>query len=194
MKELLQMSKQELWQLFPIIICHYNPKWPKRYLDEKKAIVSFLGAEKIFRITHIGSSAIPGIDGKPTIDILLEIKRKVNTKTIIEKMQEAGYIYTEQKDNPPPYMMFLKGYTPQGFRGQVFHVHVRYPQDWDEFYFRDYLISHPLIAKTYSKLKHNLAKQYQFNRDGYTDAKTAFIKKISRIARNEFCFSYKPKN
>jgi GrpB-like predicted nucleotidyltransferase (UPF0157 family) len=40
-------------------------------------------------------------------------------------------------------MMFMKGYTSKGFEGQVFHVHVRYRGDWDELYFRDYLINHP---------------------------------------------------
>lgn len=29
-------------------------------------------------------------------------------------------------------MMFMKGYTPQGFRGQAYHLHVRYAGDWDE--------------------------------------------------------------
>jgi len=37
-------------------------------------------------------------------------------------------------------MMFMKGYTSEGFQGQEYHVHVRYSGDWDELYFRDYLV------------------------------------------------------
>jgi len=35
-------------------------------------------------------------------------------------------------------MMFMKGYTNEGFKGQVYHVHVRYSGDWDELYFKDF--------------------------------------------------------
>ena len=80
-------------------------------------------------------------------------------------------------------MMFMKGYTPQGFKGQVFHVHVRYNGDWDELYFRDYLLAYPEIADEYGKLKLELKKGYEHDRDGYTHAKTDFIKRITRLAR-----------
>jgi len=79
--------------------------------------------------------------------------------------------------------MFMKGYTPQGFEGQAFHVHVRYSGDWDELYFRDYLLANPDIAAEYGKLKLELQKKYKHDRDAYTSAKTDFIKRITRLAR-----------
>lgn len=48
---------------------------------------------------------------------------------------------------------FNKGYTLHGFADKVFHIHLRYTDDIDEIYFRDYLISHPPIAKAYEQLK-----------------------------------------
>jgi len=90
--------------------------------------------------------------------------------------------------------MFLKGYTPDGFKDQAYHVHVRYPGDWDEFYFRDYLIDHPYIAKEYSALKWKLKKTFEFNRDGYTGAKSALIKNVTQKARLELVNKYKPEN
>jgi GrpB-like predicted nucleotidyltransferase (UPF0157 family) len=79
--------------------------------------------------------------------------------------------------------MFMKGYTAHGFEGQAFHIHVRYRGDWDELYFRDYLISHPEIADEYGKLKSALQKRYEHDRDGYTKAKTDFIKRITKVSR-----------
>ena len=57
-------------------------------------------------------------------------------------------------------------------------MHLRHCGDNDELYFRDYLIEHPDIAREYEKLKLNLWKEYEHNRDGYTNAKTEFIKNI----------------
>jgi GrpB-like predicted nucleotidyltransferase (UPF0157 family) len=86
--------------------------------------------------------------------------------------------------------MFMKGYTPQGFRGQAVHLHVRFPGDWDELYFRDYLRSHPKTAKSYGKLKQNLQLRYEHDRDAYTEAKTDFIQEATRLARKEMGNKY----
>ena len=83
-------------------------------------------------------------------------------------------------------MMFLKGYTPEGFKGQAFHLHVRYPSDWAELYFRDYLRDHKDIADEYGWLKAKLLNTYEHDRDGYTEVKTEFISKYTDIAREEY--------
>lgn len=44
MKQLSEMSSQELWRLFPIIITEYNPKWPELYESERSLIVEAIGA------------------------------------------------------------------------------------------------------------------------------------------------------
>lgn len=62
-------------------------------------------------------------------------------------------------------------------------MHVRYPDDWDELFFRDYLIAHPETATEYAALKSKLRKDFEFDRDGYTDAKTAFIRTVIAKAR-----------
>jgi GrpB-like predicted nucleotidyltransferase (UPF0157 family) len=99
-------------------------------------------------------------------------------------MKSAGYLFIERPDKPPPHMMFVKGYTPEGFKGQAFHVHVRYTGDWDEIRFRDYLIGNPSMAEAYTELKKQLAQQFPNDRDAYTEAKTEFIEKVNTLARN----------
>jgi GrpB-like predicted nucleotidyltransferase (UPF0157 family) len=82
-------------------------------------------------------------------------------------------------------MMFAKGYTLHGFKGQAYHVHVWYGGDWDELCFRDYLKAHPDIAREYGVLKVRLSETYRNDREGYTDKKTVFIKRITAKARKE---------
>lgn len=75
-------------------------------------------------------------------------------------------------------------------KGQAYHVHVRYSGDWDELYFRDYLVSHPDVADKYGKLKVDLQKKFKHNWDGYTFAKTEFIKEFTMLARKEMSDKY----
>jgi GrpB-like predicted nucleotidyltransferase (UPF0157 family) len=184
-KALEDMTNEELWELFPIIISEPNPNWKENYLVEKAVIEEAIGTDIIARISHYGSTAVPNLPTKPTIDILLEIKDNAETEKLISDMKATGYIYSPQPKNPAPHMMFMKGYTPEGFKGQAYHVHVRYSGDWDELYFRDYLISHPDVADKYGKLKVDLQKKFKHDRDGYTFAKTEFIKEITALARKE---------
>lgn len=78
---------------------------------------------------------------------------------------------------------FNKGYTEEGFADRVFHLHLRYYGDNNELYFRDYLIEHPDAAREYEKLKLKLWKDYERDRDGYTNAKTEFIRKYTKQAK-----------
>jgi len=184
-KSLDEMTDEERSQLFPIILSEHKSVWKKNYLKEKAVVEQAVGPRDIVRISHIGSTAVPRLIAKPTIDILVEIKDDTDTAKIISSMQQRGYRYLEQPNNPPPHMMFIKGYTPEGFKGQVFHVHIRYSGDWDEIYFRDYLLTHPEIAEEYSRLRLNLKQKHEYDRDAYTYAKTDFIKRICRLARIE---------
>lgn len=82
-------------------------------------------------------------------------------------------------------MSFNKGYTENGFAEKVFHLHLRYMDDNDEIYFRDYLIAHPKIAEEYEALKLGLWKRFEHDRDGYTEAKSEFVKKYTALAKLE---------
>ena len=80
-------------------------------------------------------------------------------------------------------LSFNKGYTENGFAKRVFHLHLRYAGDNNELYFRDYLIEHSDVAKQYEVLKLNLWKEYEHNRDAYTNAKTEFVQKYTEKAK-----------
>ena len=191
-KALKDMTNEELWKLFPIIISKHNPIWKENYLTEKAIIEEIIGIYNFVRISHYGSTAVPNLLAKPTIDILVEIKDNTDTEKLILDMEAAGYIYSPQPNNPAPHMMFMKGYTPEGFKGQVYHIHVRYSGDWDELYFRDYLISHPNVADEYGNFKIELKHKFEHDRHKYTYAKTDFIRRITKLAREEMQNKYAP--
>lgn len=81
------------------------------------------------------------------------------------------------------------GYTEKGFAEKVYHIHLRHTGDRDEVYFRDYLNNNPQVAKEYEKLKFDLWKKYEFDRDAYTEAKTDFIKTYTKKGKEKYNFS-----
>lgn len=181
-KDLGQMTPDELGKIFPIKLSEHKAEWSEFFKTERELIYHRIGKHFINKIEHIGSTAVADLISKPTVDILLEIQKSTE---VIEALKSIGYHYIPKPENPPPHMMFVKGYTPEGFKGQAYHIHVRYPGDWDEIYFRDYLRNNAEIRKQYGELKRILAVKYRNDRDGYTDAKTEFVKRISELARQE---------
>jgi len=191
-KTLSEMTLEELWELFPIILKEHNPEYKEWYLKEKERIESVVGRNKIMRINHIGSTAVEGLVAKPIVDILLEVDADSDLEKLKVKLENAGWTLMSSEKEPELKMSFNKGYTPDGFAEKVFHLHVRYLGDWDELYFRDYLLTHDEVAEKYGELKQRLEKQYKHDRDGYTEAKTEFIKKWTKEARKELGSRYVP--
>ncbi|HDX9579472.1 TPA: GrpB family protein [Bacillus pseudomycoides] len=180
-KSLSEMSLEELWELFPIILKEHNSIWKDWYVREEKLLNNIIGNQYIERINHIGSTSVNGLLAKPTIDILLEITEDCDLEFLVNVLEKNGYIFEKQPQKPSPHMMFMKGYTEK-----VFHLHIRYIGDWNELYFRDFLRLHKDVSQEYSNLKMNLIDKYEHDRDGYTEAKTEFINKYTKIAKTEF--------
>ena len=69
----------------------YDPRWPEWFAAEAARLRNVLG-NRIGEIEHIGSTAIPNMAAKPTIDILVAIPDREEVKpAIIEKMKGNGY-------------------------------------------------------------------------------------------------------
>lgn len=186
-KELSEMTLEELWQLFPIILEAHNPKWPQWYLEQEAHLKAALPTDAIARISHVGSTAIETIHAKPIVDILLELLPTGSMASVHSILSAAGWLCMNRSEK---HMSFNKGYTKYGFAEKVFHLHVRLAGDNRELYFRDYLIDHPDIAREYEALKLDLWKRYEHDRDGYTNAKTEFVERYTNIALQEYLNRY----
>ncbi len=177
MKKPENMTTAELGLLFPVKLVPYKNTWPDIFLKEKLKLLENLTGIPVNFVEHIGSTAVAGLKAKDIIDILLETAEGADLSFLKKKMHTLGYHFLEQKDNPAPHMMFVKGYTPYGYRGQAYHVHVRYPAPHAELAFRELLISDHNTAREYEKLKQLLARKFTNDRESYTNGKTDFINK-----------------
>lgn len=174
------MTLEELWELFPIVLSPHRGEWAGWAREEIESLSALL-REYSPRIHHIGSTAVPGIMAKPIVDILVETASEADYAAMRRLMESAGYICMSETSSR---MSFNKGYTPEGYAGRVFHIHFHRAGDNDEVRFRDYLIAHPAAAREYERLKQSLLPAFRNNRDGYTEAKTAFVRRITALAGN----------
>ena len=177
------MTLEELWELFPIFLVEPNKMWEENYREEEKRIKDILSDFDVKRVSHIGSTAVKGIWAKNIVDILAEVAPCVDLYAVAEKLENNGYIVMNVSSDR---ISLNRGYTADGFADKVYHLHLRYEGDNDELYFRDYLNAHPDVAKEYEKLKLTLWKRFEHDRDGYTNAKTDFVRETTEKAKREF--------
>ena len=59
------MSLEELWQLFPIILTEHQDAWAAWYREEEYELAQILPAHHTVCISHVGSTAVTGIQAKP---------------------------------------------------------------------------------------------------------------------------------
>lgn len=52
----------------PVEIIEYDPDWPRKYEQWRERLQAALG-EVARRIEHVGSTSVPGLPAKPTVDI-----------------------------------------------------------------------------------------------------------------------------
>ena len=175
-KRLSEMTLEQLWELFPIVLTEHDDRWAEYYAEEAAELKRILPEGIV--INHIGSTAVKGIWAKPIVDILVEADGNLND--IAALLCGNGWIVMCEQ---PKRISLNKGYTENGFADKVFHLHLRYVGDNDEIYFRDYLNAHPEIAKQYESLKLELWKRFEHDRDGYTQAKGEFIAKHTLRAK-----------
>ncbi len=170
---------------YPVVLVPYDPSWPARFKEEKQAIGTVLG-DHALAIEHVGSTAVPGLVSKPTIDIMVGIRRLRDAPPCIAAIETLGYVYRpDMEDVFPERRFFHKG--PPGNRSHHIHmVEFGSPFWMRHLLFRDFLRAHPDRAAAYGALKQELAAQHTADRDAYTDAKAPFIEAAVADARQEF--------
>ncbi len=166
----------------PVVIVDYDPRWPALYEKEKDQIEAAIGPA-ILAIEHIGSTAVPDLAAKPIIDIMIGIRTLDEAEWLYAPLAAIGYEYAPEFEELIPERRFFRKGPPE-FRSH--HLHV--VEMGDEFWvrhllFRDYLRRHAEVARAYEGLKRRLAVDYAGDRQGYTEAKTDFIRSIESRAR-----------
>ncbi len=159
----------------PIRLAPYDPSWPNRFAQEQAALDEAIRSWATGGIHHVGSTAVPGLDAKPIIDILVGVDSLEASQACFGPLAKLGYLYAPYQANEMHW--FCKPHPSR----RTHHLHL-VPTDSsrfrDELAFRDRLRASPEAAEEYAALKRDLAERFGDDREAYTDAKTAFISRV----------------
>jgi len=154
----------------------YTHKWLDSFNQEKVSLQSLIGKE--VAIEHIGSTAIPDLMSKPTIDILIGVNEFNDRSFFISEITSLGYHYIPEYEIHLPERKYFE--KVQDGR-HIAHIHLVKKDEvfWEKhIFFRNILQSNQKLRSEYSQLKQVLAHREWKNRNDYAAAKTAFIKQV----------------
>ncbi len=158
----------------------YDPAWPARYELERSALESAIGDRIHGGVHHVGSTSVPGLEAKPTIDILVGVHDLESSRACFAPLAALEYQYA-------PYRVHeMHWFCKPDAQRRSHHLHLvpagsrRFRE---EFAFRDCLRRDDATAAAYSALKRDLATRFRDDREAYTSAKADFIRAVLERAQ-----------
>lgn len=159
----------------------HNQEWIEEFLRVKKDIVRETRLEP-YRIEHIGSTAIRGIEAKPIIDILIGIDNLDYIEDALFKgLKKTGFLRLKVIREAE---IVLAKFTDDSFEEKTHFIHlVEYQgRKWtDLIFFRDYMNSNELARKEYEEIKKSFVRHKQEGINEYTAKKESFVNKICAL-------------
>lgn len=161
-----------------IEVVPYDPSWPQAYRRERDALLKLLG-DRIAEVVHVGSTAVPGLAAKPTVDLMIGAEDPAADEAVVSAFARLGYRHLGEH-GVPGRQFFRKGQPPSR------HAHwTRKGGDfWRELLLlRDFLRAHPEEAACYEAFKRGMANRFPRDREGYTRSKRGLIAELMERAR-----------
>jgi GrpB-like predicted nucleotidyltransferase (UPF0157 family) len=155
-------------------IVAYDFDWPALYRREKIRLLAVIGSWTR-SIEHIGSTAVPGLDGRPCIDVMVGVRSLADADTFCApELQRQGYRFSESSDKLLEQRLYVKGIARQGRCTQLYVV-AKDGQLWNRYLgFRNYLREHPNEAQEYVDQKRVWVAE-ECSHHGYTRCKLNHI-------------------
>lgn len=153
-----------------------DPDWEKQARLEADRFRHALGDDpRLVAIHHIGSTSIPGIQAKPTLDLMPEVTSLDLIDERRAQIEAAGYQFWGEYGISN--RRFCPRLAPDGQR--IANVHC-FPQGdgglTRHLAFRDFLRAHPNQARSYEQVKQRCAALQPDDVNLYNDCKNHWIK------------------
>ena len=155
----------------------YGDAWPVLYAREEERLRRVLG-DRVVRVEHAGSTAVPGLPAKPIVDIVLEVPDTRNEATYVPDLEAAGYLLTIREPDWFEHRLFQGPDTDVNL-----HVFSQACSEVDRMLvFRDWLRRHAPDRDRYLRSKRRLAERaWEYVQD-YADAKSEVVGEVMRSA------------
>jgi len=161
----------------------HDPEWIELFRREAANIKGLL-RDRLLGIEQIGSTAVPDLDAKPILDLMVAVESIDEFEGYSVLLRRLGYEFRRDNRKEQEHILCVKG--PEENRTHYLKLTTPGSEFWSEhILFRDYLLHHPERLKAYQKLKRDLFDKHAEDRALYTDGKAQFIKETIDLARKE---------
>ncbi len=163
----------------PAVVVPYDPQWPALFAGLRAHVDAALAG--LPHVTeHVGSTAVPGLDAKPIIDMDAVVPAAGWVAAAVAALGQAGWrhegdlgITGREAFAPPAELPYHHLYV-------VVSGSAAYRDHLD---LRDFLRSHPGHAARYAERKRALAPLLRIDREAYTQGKADMVTEFLRVAR-----------
>lgn len=161
---------------YNIAIVPYDHAWPTAYEQLAATVKAALGTA-VLGLEHVGSTSVPGLSAKPTIDIDLTVADNTDEQAYIPKLEARGFTHVIRE--PWWYEHRLLRHTQP-----MCNLHVwspGCPEPARHIVFRDWLRAHPEDRDHYVREKQAAAHRTRISRGDvidYNDRKRDVIREI----------------
>lgn len=156
----------------PVRIAPHDPGWPAAAAREANRLRAALGPW--LTLHHIGSTAVPGLQAKPILDLLGVAPALPLVDGSVRVFEGLGY--EAMGEFGIPGRRYFRRSDGAGRRSHHLHVFAQGSAHVARHLaFRDYLRAHPHAAAEYSALKARLAAAPGATARSYADGKDAFV-------------------
>lgn len=155
----------------------HTPAWRWRFLLERLRFWFSL-PERILKIEHVGSTAIPGMPAKPILDIMIVVAEYEGASGSIRALERLGYEYKGENHQLRQHHLVKGSPTTH----TLYLVEPENAELVARVRFRDYLIEHPEAARAYAELKTALAAAHARDLKAYQEGKFEFVQRIAELA------------
>jgi GrpB-like predicted nucleotidyltransferase (UPF0157 family)/predicted acetyltransferase len=154
--------------------------WAALFAQERARIETALGPLAL-EVQHVGSTAVPGLDAKPIIDIAVAAANAQQAGACVPRLKTIGY-----RDLGARSEQIGRLLERVGERGRTHCIHlleIASPHYRDYLLVRDHLRSSVAARAEYQVVKRTLALAHAQDRRAYTAAKNAAVKQLIAQAR-----------
>jgi GrpB-like predicted nucleotidyltransferase (UPF0157 family) len=160
-------------------VVSYDPRWPSEFESQASKIRAIFGSD-IVGVEHVGSTAVPGMNGKPVTDILVLVDDVSVADKHRAEMESAGYDYAG--DFVMPGAILFRKMNGETLLSNVHVFQREHPHVREMLQLRDYLRDNPGEVKAYSELKKDLYAKYKEDYAQYRKHKDEYMEELKRRA------------
>ncbi len=159
-----------------VLVVPHQADWHELFEQERHLLHQHIG-HLVLDLQHVGSTAVPGLDAKPIIDLAAAVASVGVTPQCRQPLGELGYLDRGDAGRDGGYL-FVKEAAPEVRTHHLHLVAINNPEWRTYLQFRDMLRADETLRARYGELKNLLQKRFAQDRRGYTNAKQEFIRDI----------------